>query len=199
MVIMQSTDTPIELSARYVVSNASARQTFSTLIDREHVNTSYLSRLGKLETTPPFAALFLGLSMDLKKMGLAPALHIHTSTYDTERHFNNNLRSRLLNEDEPDPFFRLQLANLSDPESAPPGKTALVIHLIPAPVGGWDDPDFEQRVGDVMIKRAEKIIPDLSRHIEYREFWSPRTINRYVMSGARCEHGLGTDPPAGWP
>jgi prolycopene isomerase len=188
------TDTPIDLTARYVVSNASARQTFSSLIDRELVNSSYLSRLGKLETTPPFAALFLGLSMDLKKMGLAPALHIHTSTYDTERHFNNTLRSRLLNEDEPDPFFRLQLANLSDPESAPLGKTALVIHLIPAPVDGWDDPDFEQRVGDVMIKRAEKIIPDLSRHIEYREFWSPRTINRYVMSGADASIGWALTP-----
>lgn len=187
------TDTPLELSARYVVSNASARHTFFTLIERDHVRSSYASRLKKLETTPPFCALFLGLGMDLTKMGLAPALHIHTSTYDTERHFNN-LTSRLLHEDEPDPFFRFQLANLSDPESAPAGKTALVIHIIPAPVGGWDDPDFEKRVGDVMIRRAERKIPGLSEQIEYREFWSPRTINRYLMSGEDASMGWALTP-----
>ena len=46
-------------------------------------------RLRALEVTPPFCALLLGLDIDLKKMGLAPALHIHTSTYDTEQHFKN--------------------------------------------------------------------------------------------------------------
>jgi len=186
-------DAPMELKARYVVSNASARQTFFKLLDREHVGTSYLANLGKLEPTPPFCALFLGLSMDLKKMGLVPALHIHTSTYDTEQHFRN-VQSRLLDENGPDPFFRFQLANLSDPTSAPSGKTALVIHAIPAPVDGWEDPDFEKKVADIMISRAEKKIPGLSQHIEYQEFWSPRTINRYTLSGEDASIGWALTP-----
>jgi prolycopene isomerase len=187
------TGAPIEIAAKYVVSNASARQTFFRLLGREHVGRAYLAKLGRLEPSPPFCALFLGLDMDLKKMGLVPALHIHTSTYDTEQHFKN-LKSRLLNEHEPDPLFRFQLANLSDPTSAPPGKTALVIHQIPAPVEGWEDPDFEKRVADVMIKRAERKIPGLSRHIEYREFWSPRTVNTYVMSGEDASMGWALTP-----
>jgi prolycopene isomerase len=187
------TGAPIEIAAKYVVSNASARQTFFRLLGREHVGRAYLAKLGRLEPSPPFCALFLGLDMDLKKMGLVPALHIHTSTYDTEQHFKN-LKSRLLNEHEPDPLFRFQLANLSDPTSAPPGKTALVIHQIPAPVEGWEDPDFEKRVADVMIQRAERKIPGLSRHIEYREFWSPRTVNTYVMSGEDASMGWALTP-----
>ncbi len=187
------TDTPIEIAAKYVISNASARQTFFTLLDRERVGNSYLTRLSSLEPSPPFCALFLGLDMDLNKMGFVPALHIHSSTYDTEQHFKN-LKSRLLDEDELDPFFRFQLANLSDPLSAPPGKTALVIHIIPAPVFGWEDPDFEKRVTDVMIKRAERKITGLSKHIEYREFWSPRTVNRYVMSGEDASMGWALTP-----
>jgi prolycopene isomerase len=187
------TEGPIEIKARYVVSNASARQTFSTLLERSQVGEAYLNRLNKLELTPPFCALFLGLDMNLAERGFVPALHIHSSTYDTEQYFINP-KSPLLNEDGPDPFFRFQLANLSDPTSAPPGKTALVIHIIPAPVGGWEDPDFENRVADVMIKRAARKIPGLSKHIEYQEFWSPRTINKRVMSGEDASIGWALTP-----
>ena len=146
-----------------------------------------------MEPTPPFCALFLGLNMDLKQMGLVPALHIHTSTYDTEQHFRD-LKTRMLDENAPDPLFRFQLANRSDPTSAPPGKTALVIHNIRAPLDGWEDPDFEKRVADVMIKRAEKKIPGLSKNIEFQEFWSPRTIDRYAMSGADASIGWALTP-----
>ena len=184
---------PAAIEARYVISNASARQTFFKLLGGQHVSTSYLGRLHRFELTPPFCALLLGLDIDLKKMGLAPALHIHTSTYDTEQHFKD-LKARLTDEHAPDPLFRFQLANLSDPSSAPPGKTALVIHAIPAPADGWEDPDFEQRVADVMIKRAEKKIPGFSQHIEYREFWSPRTVNRYALSGEDASIGWALTP-----
>jgi prolycopene isomerase len=185
--------TPETIMARYVVSNASARQTFFHLLGGNHVSAAYLGRLHAFEITPPFCALLLGLDIDLKKMGFVPALHIHTSTYDTEAHFKN-LKDRLLDEHAPDPFFRFQLANLSDPASAPPGKTALVIHAIPAPVEGWEDPDFEKRVADVLIRRAEKKIPGLAQHIEYREFWSPRTIHKYMQSGEDTSIGWALTP-----
>lgn len=184
---------PVEIRATYVVSSISARQTFYRLVGEEHTGASYCARLGRLELTPPFCALFLGLDIDLKAMGLVPALHIHTSTYDTEQHFKD-ITSRMFNEHAPDTFFRFQLANLSDPSSAPPGKTALVIHAIPAPAEGWENPDFEQRVAQILIKRAEKKIPGLSRHIVYQEFWSPRTINRYAMSGEDASIGWALTP-----
>jgi prolycopene isomerase len=149
--------------------------------------------LGRQEPTPPFCALFLGLDMDLKGMGFLPALHIYSSTYDTDEQFRN-VDSKILNENGPAPFFRFQLAPLSDATSAPIGKTALVMHAIPAPVTGWEDPDFEKRVADVMIRRAEKIIPGLSQKIMYREFWSPAAMNKYLMCGADASMGWALTP-----
>lgn len=184
---------PIEIRARYVVSNVSARQTFTTLIGSEHIEALYRRRIQKLTVTPPFCALLLGIDMDLRKEGFAPALHIYTSTYDTEEHFRN-VRSKLVGECGPEPFFRLQLANLSDPTSAPAGKTALVVHSIPAPVEGWDDPEFERRVVEAIIRRIESKIPGISRHILYQEFWSPRTIDRYMMCGADASMGWALTP-----
>jgi len=182
-----------EIIGKYIVSNAAARQTFHKLVGEEKVDRKFLKRLSRLETTPPYCALFLGLDMDLKKMGFVPALHIHSSTYDTEEHFRN-LESKMVNENGLDPFFRFQLAPLSDSTSAPEGKTAFVMHYIPAPSTGWENLEWQKRVVDLMIKRAEKIIPDLSKHIVYKEFWSPATVNKYTLSGQDASIGWALTP-----
>ena len=178
-----------ELRGKYVVSNAAARQTFKQLVGEEKVGRKFINKLNRLEPTPPFAALFLGLDMNLNSMGLVPALHIHSSTYDTEEHFKN-VAAKMVNENGLDPFFRFQLAPLSDSTSAPQGKTALVIHTIPVPSEGWDNLEWRNRAIDLMIKRAEKIIPGLTSNIVYQELWTPETLDAYAMSG--------TDASIGW-
>jgi prolycopene isomerase len=180
---------PREIKGKYVVSNAAARQTFNNLIGEEKLSKKFINRLNKLEPTPPFSALFLGLDMDLKRMGFLPALHIHSSTYDTDEHFRN-VAGKMVQENGLDPFFRFQLAPLSDPGSAPEGKTALVIHTIPVPSAGWENTEWRNRAVELMIKRAEKVIPGLSSHIVYQELWTPETIDQYAMTG--------TDASIGW-
>ena len=182
-----------ELQGKYVVSNAAARQTFKQLVGEEKVGRKYSNKLKRMEPTPPFAALFLGLDMDLKSMGLVPALHIHSSTYDTDEHFKN-VAAKMVNENSLDPFFRFQLAPLSDPTSAPPGKSALVIHTIPVPSEGWNNLEWRNRAVDLMIKRAEKCIPGLSSKIVYQELWTPETLDTYAMSGTDASIGWALSP-----
>jgi prolycopene isomerase len=182
-----------QITGKYIVSNAAARQTFQKLVGKEKVDGKFLKSLDQLQPTPPCCALFLGLDIDLKKTGLVPALHIHSSTYDIEEHFSN-IGPKMAGELGPDPFFRFQLAPLSDPTSAPEGETAFVIHGIPAPSIGWENPDYERKAVDLMIKRAEKVIPDLSKHIVYQEFWSPVTIDKYTLSGQDASIGWALTP-----
>jgi len=184
---------PRELRAGFVVSNAAARQTFQKLVGAERLPGGFLKKLGRMEVTPPFCGLFLGLNMDLKKMGFVPALHVHSSTYDTDEHFRN-VEAKIASTEGPAPFFRFQLAPLSDSTSAPAGKTALVMHSIPAPAGGWENPDFEKRVIDAMIRRAEKVIPGLSKAIEYQEFCSPVNLDTYVLCGKDASLGWALTP-----
>ena len=184
---------PKEIKAKYVISNAAARQTFDELVGRKNLPAKFINNLERMELTPTFCALFLGLNMDLKNMGYTPALHVHSSTYNIDEHFRN-IDSKIANENAADTFFRFQLAPLSDPTSAPEGKTAFVMHGIPAPVSGWKDPDLEKRVADVMVKRAEKVIPGLSKHIEYQEFCSPVTLDKYLMCGRDASLGWALTP-----
>ena len=182
-----------ELRGKYVVSNAAARQTFKQLVGEQKVHRKFVSKLNRMEPTPPFAALFLGVDMDLKGMGMVPALHIHSSTYDTDEHFKN-VASKMVDENGPDPFFRFQLAPLSDATSAPPGKSALVIHSIPVPIEGWNNLEWRNRAVDLMIKRAEKSIPGLSSKIVYQELWTPETLDTYAMSGTDASIGWALSP-----
>ena len=182
-----------EILGTHIVSSAAARQTFQKLIDADQVDRKYLKRLNTLEPTGPFCALFLGLDMDLRKMGFTPALHIHSSTYDLKEHFKD-LGSKMVDERGPDPCFRFHLAPLSDPTSAPEGKSAFMMHYIPAPSAGWDDPDREKKVVDLMIKRAEKVVPGLSKHIVYQEFWSPLTVDKFSLSGQDASMGWAITP-----
>jgi prolycopene isomerase len=181
-----------EIKAKYVISNAAARQTFEKLVGEQNLPSKFIKNLKRMEPTPTFCALFLGLNMDLKNMGYIPALHVHSSTYDTDEHFRN-IENKIANENVPDPFFRFQLAPLSDPTSAPEGKTAFVMHSIPAPISGWDG-DLEKRTADVMVKRAEKVIPGLSQHIEYQEFCSPVKLDKYLMCGQDASLGWALTP-----
>jgi prolycopene isomerase len=189
----QGKDEIKELRGKYVVSNAAARQTFKQLIGEENVGRKFINKLSRMEPTPPFAALFLGLDMDLKSMGLVPALHIHSSTYDTDEHFKN-VAAKMVNENGLDPFFRFQLAPLGDSTSAPPGKSALVIHTIPVPSEGWNNMEWRNKAVDLMIKRAEKCIPGLSSKIVYQELWTPETIDIHAMSGTDASIGWALSP-----
>lgn len=184
---------PNEIRGKYIISNAAARQTFEKMVGKKNLPGRFMKKLGRMEPTPTFCALFLGLDMDLKKMGYIPALHIHSTTYDTDEHFRN-IENKIVNENVLDPFFRFQFAPLSDPTSAPEGKTAFVMHSIPAPVNGWENPDFEKKVADVMIKRAEKVIPGLSKHIEYQEFCSPVKLDKYLLCGKDASLGWALTP-----
>jgi len=182
-----------EFRGKYVVSNVAARQTFMQLVGEEKMGRKFINKLNRMEPTPPFAALFLGLDMDLKSMGLVPALHIHSSTYDTDEHFKN-VAAKMVNENGRDPFFRFQLAPLSDSTSAPPGKSALIIHTIPVPSEGWNNREWRNKAVDLMIKRAEKCIPGLSSKIVYQELWTPETLDTYAMSGTDASIGWALSP-----
>jgi prolycopene isomerase len=181
------------IRAKYVISSAAARQTFKNLVGEEYVGRRFIEKLERMEPTPPFCALFLGLDMDLRKRGFEPALHIHTSTYDTDAHFRN-VGAKLLDEAGPTSFFRFQFAPLSDPTSAPKGKTAFVMHNIPAPVKHWENPEWQKKVASLMIKRAESLIPDLSQHIEYQELATPHIIDRYTLCGRDASIGWACTP-----
>jgi phytoene dehydrogenase-like protein len=110
-----------------------------------------------------------------------------------------------------EPGVGVETLSLVDPGAAPPGHATVgIITLLPhaeaerwfpSEAGNeWKDwrrsPAYEERktaFGDRMIAVAEKVIPDLSRHIVYRADASPVTYARYDWTSAGAIYGVSPD------
>ncbi len=91
--------------------------------------------------------------------------------------------------------------SMLDPGLAPPGHSAMVLVTLAPPdvSGAWDrkSPLYRQRkreAGDALIARAEAILPDLSRHIVFRQDGTPATVERYAWTTGGSIYG----PALGW-
>jgi all-trans-retinol 13,14-reductase len=172
--------------ARAVVSNADLKRTFLELVEARHLPPDFRAHIAAAQ--PAASAFMVHLGVDFVP-DVRPALHVSG-----------------------DPPIGVETLSRVDPTAAPPGHATIgIITLLPQAeaerwfpgqsandwAGGWREwrrsPEYEERktaVGDRMIAAAEKVIPDLSRHIVYRTDASPVTYARYDWTSAGAIYGM---------
>ena len=178
------------IGAKFVVSNADARQTFLKLVGEEHLDKKFLSYVKELKQSISGILVFLGVDMDLRSY---PS-HI---SYGQNPMFLDMLdRIRLEAHDGEiadviaGPAIRIP-SNL-DPSHASPGKSCVIL-LAQAPYNyknNWmTGPNGErtdayralkQEVADKLIRMVENVIPELSKHIVVKDVATPLTFERYT-------------------
>jgi len=141
-----------------VVANANAKTTFLELVGEENLNRDFVEYIKKLKMSPSCFMVFLGVDMDL-------------SGYPT---IIENL----------DEGYSIAI-NSNDSGLAPKGKASITI------LTGVNYYDFPERgtkeylekkraFVELLIKKAEKIIPNLSKHIIVQDAATPKTLERYT-------------------
>lgn len=142
-----------------VVSNANAKLTFLELIDRLSLDEPFIEYIKRLRMSDSVFLVFLGVDMDL-------------SNYPAITH----------NRDE---GCLVVIGSNSDPSSAPKGKSNVWLYT------HADYDDFPERgtegysrkkkeFTEVLIKKADKIIPGLRQHIIVQDAATPKTLERYT-------------------
>ena len=170
--------------AKAVVSNADIRRTFLELVEPSHTPDDFRRTLEGAEPATSCFTVQLGVDYvpDIK-----PATHVH-------------LRGANVG---------IAAMSLVDPTAAPAGHAILnLIKLVPyATAKQWFPPEegddewkawrrsdeYERRkqeFGDRMIDAAEKVMPDLRKHIVYRTDASPVTYARYDWASAGSIYGV---------
>jgi all-trans-retinol 13,14-reductase len=145
--------------APIIVSNANAKTVFLELVGEEHFDREFIEYIKSLKMSPSAFMVFLGVDMDLSSY---PTLIIDL---DEELHITINSNA--------------------DPALAPKGKTSITIttsaNYHDFPEGGTKE-YFEKKraLAEGLIKRAEKAIPGLSRHIVVQDAATPKTFERYT-------------------
>jgi len=170
------------ISAPAVVSNADMKRTFLELVEARHLPEDFRTRIAAAE--PANSAFMVHLGVDFVP-DIRPALHASG-----------------------DPDIGIETVSLVDPTAAPAGHSTIgIITLLPHaqarrwfPAEGTDDwrtwrrsPDYQDRktaFGNRLIAAAERVIPNLSRHIVYRADASPVTYARYDWTSAGSIYGM---------
>lgn len=187
-----------EISAEFVVSNASPVATCLDLVGREHIPSWYLKRLGWGKIGNSLFSVFLGLDCPVSELGLENHETMLNMDYDFEAHYETARRNAVF---EPT-GCAVAPYNIVDPDFSPPGTS--VISLTTMGYGDvWLELSPEQYVeakntlAGRLIDLAEKVAPGLKAHIEEVEVATPLTHMRYTGNAYGAVYGYENSPVEG--
>ncbi len=183
-----------KINAKYIISNADARRTFFNLIGRKNLEDGFLKKLEEMKPSMTFFQLWLGVDMDLRSKDIETPETLYYSTNDNDHVYETYTKKEMSE------CFGVCIPSLIDPSLAPEGKHAV---SITAPLhydfkDRWGTTDGERgekyqeiknEVAEKLIKKAEKLIPDLSEHIVVKETATPLTIERYTSNYKGAAYG----------
>ncbi len=161
-----------------VVANANAKTTFLELVGVENLNKEFVEYIKSLKMSPSCFMVFLGVDMDL-------------SDYPT---LIENL----------DEGYSIVVNSNADSSLAPKDKASVTI-LTSADYynfperGTMEYLEKKKERAEILIKKAEKAIADLGRHIIVQDAATPKTFERYTFmpEGAiyAFDQSIGTKRP----
>jgi prolycopene isomerase len=161
--------------AKKIISNISAKKTFLKLVGRGHLQSEFADKIEGMRPSVSFFIVYLGIDMDLKKLGLTHSIGSYPS-FDIEGTFSD------INRDICSPKASLELIiyTLTNPDMAPKGGHSLILMT----KAGYDyEKDWKgckEKEAEGLIKMAERVIPNLSRHIIVQDSATPLTLERYT-------------------
>lgn len=179
--------TEIELknSKRYeadmFISNIDVFRTLDMISDgNAQIIEPFLKKLRKNSLSISAFKIYLGLDIDVKKLGVKDYEIFVNPAYDTDLMYWASLE----NEFGKAPYSITIYSNLSD-RFCKKGNSVLSIGLL----SGYDfwknltRAEYKQKkeeIADILISRCENVIPNLRKHIKVKEIATPITMERYT-------------------
>lgn len=187
-----------EFGAKVVVSNASAPDTFTGMLDEPDLAKTTLARMEKLSMSLSAFQVFLGLKKDLVgELGLEDTEVFFNTGYDIEAEYGAAVRGDFTN-----PGFTATLYDNLYKGYSPERKNTLSIMTLQG-FDPWEKyaADYfagkkdayraeKNRMADILIDQTEKILlPGLRKAIEIRDAATPLTNIRYTANPRGAIYG----------
>ena len=169
-----------EFRAKVIISNANAIDTLTKLVDSDSVKIGYVKSFSSMQKSVSAFTLYLGLDVPAKDLGMRCPLLSISPGYDHDESFK-----ACLDGDYSRASFALVDHSQLDPGLAPQGKAALSLMTF-ADYALWGNLDAEGyakkklETAEAIVAVLEKYLPGLSKHIEYMEAATPKTMARYA-------------------
>jgi len=172
-----------EFYADVIISGIDAKKTFLRLIGEEYLTKSFKRKLNKMQPSISAIQIYLGLNVDLKDKGIFDYEIFFNPGYDFESQYedfigNTNIENMLC---------AITIYSNLESNIALLGKSVIGFIAL-SNYDFWrelSDKEYEekkQQIANILIRRVEKIIPNLSSYIEKIEVATPLTMERYTGS-----------------
>jgi len=179
------------IEGKKIISNADLKQTLFNYVGESSFPKNYQKRIKNLSQSVSGFAVYLGLDKELTEYPSHMAYNIKA-----EKHIKNILK------DEYNPKeVLLRIPSKIDPELSLNGKTSVIL-LSLAPYNfenNWNTGENNDRTQEYrdtkskyaakLIKLAENLIPDLSKHITIKVISSPLSFERHTLNSQGAWYG----------
>lgn len=182
-----------EFFAGNVISNISPMKTVE-MTGAEKFKAKYINSLGTKRVAMSGVQVYLGLDCTLGELGVDPDDYIIAlmENYDLESQYQKCMANDLRNSGG---GFGITCYGNMDSSMAPEGKSTVGLFSLS---GGrqWMEMDEtayrenKAKAVEIMIEKAEKVIPGISRKIIVKEAATPRTMLRYTGNPLGSYHGF---------
>ena len=188
-----------EYTAKAVISNANAFDTFNKMLDDKSALKEYLAKLEKLSVSLSSFQVFLGLKKNLvKEIGVTDTEIFYNTGYDSDAEYESMKKADLENGG-----YAVTLYDNVYEGYSPEGKNTLNILTLQG-FDHWEkykDNYFKnnkeeynkekERMADILIDKAEKtLLPGLRDAIEVKEIGTPLTNMRYTSNYRGAIYGF---------
>jgi phytoene dehydrogenase-like protein len=188
-----------EFTAKVVISNANAFDTFNKLLDDKDSLNDYLAKLNKLSVSLSSFQIFLGLKKDLiKEIGITDTEIFYNTTYDFDADYDSMKKAEIENGG-----YGITLYDNVYKGYSPEGKNTINIMTLQG-FEHWEkyqDDYFKDnkdeynkeknRMADILIDKVEStLLPGLRDSIQVKEIGTPLTNIRYTSNYRGAIYGF---------
>lgn len=175
------------IEAPIVICNGDLKKMVHGLVGEEQFPTRYVKKLADMTVSMSAFEVFIGTDLPLESYEMAHETFIYQN-YDYSKTYDQHMRLKQTGVAGLS-GLAISCPTLVDPSLAPQGKhTAILTTLVPYDVGA-DWKEEKPKYQEALIKMAEKVIPDLGRHLDFVESGSPLTMERYTNNSQGATYG----------
>jgi phytoene dehydrogenase-like protein len=182
-------------TGRYVLADTDPYQLIYKLVGEENLPKNYVKKVKSLRPANSLFVTYLGLNVDLKKLGYKDTEIFYNTSKDSVAVYNNMMKN-----DFKDGMVSITIySNYGDPIYAPPGKSVVAL-LEFSDYDSWpkDYDSYQQMKNDKakeIIDLAAKVIPELAdpKNIEVEEVMTPLTLEEFTMNYHGIPYGFYLD------
>lgn len=169
------------VSAKYVISDCDARQTFFTMIGKNIIGEQMVSKLNTLQPSLSIFLLYLGIDKNFKILPPDSVNVWFLPDYDIDNMYCLAINGKM------DDLNCFMIRVSQDKRS--------ILMLINVPFKEelyWKK--NKKLLLEIFSKKAEQIIPKLSKHIMFRDAATPATLYRYTLNYQGAAYGWSSLP-----